>query len=276
LIAALGVTAVTGANYGGTTQDSSVTVTASEAAAQGAPTSGSSQSGRIEEWKRSPICFNWAAGTVEETCLDEGLGFICPDGTEALDPWWMRFRKANGTWSAWTMMSGYQCSAEIFANALAHAWAEMPIAPNIITIQPNTGWVLTTVPTIVYVDRAPRTRNVTLLGAPVTIRATASAYTWTWGDGGQTVTTQPGTAYPNATVTHTYMYAERDVVIRLTTSWRGSYSTDRGASWHDAPGVAHTTSTPIPIHVYNPHSERVDCDLNGNCNTGADGPASQE
>jgi hypothetical protein len=149
----------------------------------------------------------------------------------------------------------------------------MPIAPNTVTIQPDTGWVLTTVPTIVYVDRAARTRNVTLLGTPVIIRATASTYTWTWGDGAQTVTTQPGAAYPNATVTHTYMYEEQDVVIRLTTSWRGSYSTDGGATWHDAPGVAHTTSTPIPVHVYNPHSERVDCDLNGNCVTGADGPA---
>jgi hypothetical protein len=257
----------------GSTSDSHVTVTASEAAAQGAPTSGASQSGRIEEWKRSPACFNWAIGPVEDTCLDDGLGFICADGTEALDPWWMRYRRTDGTWSAWTMMSNYQCSAEIFANALAHAWAEMPIAPNTITIQPNTGWVLTTVPTIVYVDRAPRTRNVTLLGTPVRIRATASAYTWTWGDGAQTVTTQPGAAYPNATVSHTYMYAERDVVVRLTTSWRGSYSTNGGASWSSAPGVAHTTSTPIPLHVYNPHSERVDCDLNGTCNTGADGPA---
>ena len=115
----------------------------------------------------------------------------------------------------------------------------MPIAPNTITIQPDTGWVLTTVPTIVYVDRAPRTRNVTLLGTPVIIRATASAYTWTWGDGAQTVTTQPGAAYPNATVTHTYMYEEQDVVVRLTTSWRGSYSTNGGASWLSAPGVAH-------------------------------------
>lgn len=271
---ALPVSAMAGDINGSTAADR-VTVTASEAAAQGAPTSSASQSSRIEEWMRQPVCFGFSVTDPSGTC-DDGLGFICADGTEALDPWWMRFRKANGTWSPWTMMSGYQCSAEIFANALAHAWAEMPIAPNTITIQPNTGWVLTTVPTIVYVDRAPRTRNVTLLGRPVTIRATASAYTWTWGYGAQTVTTQPGAAYPNATVTHTYMYEEQDVVVRLTTSWRGSYSTDGGASWHDAPGVAHTTSTPIPIHVYNPHSERVDCDLNGNCTTGADGPAGQD
>ena len=256
----------------GQTGGSSVTVTASEAAAQGAPTSGSSSSSRVEEWIRAAVCSTWTVGSADPMC-SEGLGFVCDDGTAALNPWWMRYRRADGTWSAWAMMSTYQCPAELFARALARAWHEMPIAPNIVTIQPDTGWVLTTVPTIVYVDRAPRTRNVTLLGRPVTIRATASAYTWSWGDGSETVTTQPGAAYPNATVTHTYMYAERDVVVGLTTSWRGSYTTDGGATWRSAPGVAHTTSTPIPVHVYNPHSERVDCDLNGNCSSGADGPA---
>ena len=188
----------------------------------------------------------------------------------------MRYRTTTGTWSTWAAMSGYQCRANLFASALANAWRAMPIAPNVITIQPDTGWVLTTVPTIVYVDRAPRTRNVVLLGTPVTIRATASAYTWTWGDGAQTVTTQPGAAYPNATVTHTYMYKERDATVGLTTSWRGSYTTDGGATWHDAPGVAHTTSAPITIHVYNPHSERVDCDTDGHCVSGADGPAASD
>lgn len=274
--AAVTMTAVfaTGA-VSGQTEEKSVVVSSSEAAAQGAPTTNTSQSGRIEEWMRAPICTTWVAGSPDPMC-DDGYGFICSDGTQALNPWWMRYRRQGGTWSAWTMVSGYQCSAEIFANALAHAWAEMPIAPNTITIQPNTGWVLTTVPTIVYVDRAPRTRNVTLLGTPVIIRATASAYTWTWGDGAQTVTTQPGSAYPDATVTHTYMYEEQDVVVRLTTSWRGTYSTNGGGSWHNAPGVAHTTSTPIPVHVYNPHTERVDCDLNGNCITGADGPATDD
>ncbi len=225
---------------------------------------------------RAPFCLYY---DLEErttpTCLYPTLPIVeyCPDGTQALDPWWMRYRRANGVWTAWVSRSGYQCTADLFAAALANAWAEMPIAPNTITIQPDTGWVLTTVPTVVYVDQNPRTRAVTLLGTPVTIRARASAYTWTWGDGAQSVTTKPGAPYPNATVTHTYMYAEQDVTIRLTTSWRGEYTTNGGATWHNAPGTAHTTSTPITVHVYNPHTHRVDCDLNGNCITGADGPA---
>jgi hypothetical protein len=270
------VTVSTGAaDFGGKTDDHSVTVTAAQAAEQGANTADVSQAGRIEEWMRAPFCLYYEERSDPSECVypNAPQTVMCPDGTQALDPWWMRFQRASGNWSAWRPTTGYQCPADLFAIALANAWAEMPIAPNTITIQPDTGWVLTTVPTIVYVDRAPRTRHVTLLGTPVTIRARASAYTWTWGDGDRTVTTRPGAPYPDATVTHTYMYKEQDVTIRLTTSWRGQYTTNGGSSWHDAPGVAHTTSTPITIHVYNPHTYRVDCDLNGHCVSGANGPS---
>ena len=126
-----------------------------------------------------------------------------------------------------------------------------------------------------FVDRTPRTMRTTLLGTPVIIRATASAYSWDWGDGVQSVTTKPGAAYPNQTVAHTYLYREGPVTIRLTTSWRGSYSTDGGATWRSAPGTGHTTSTPVTVTVYDPHGHRVDCDLEGTCVSGADGPSEE-
>ena len=31
------------------------------------------------------------------------------------------------------------------------------------------------------------------------------------------------------------------------------------------PGTATTTSTPVPLTVYNPHTHIVNCDLNGTC-----------
>jgi len=173
------------------------------------------------------------------------------------------------------MIGWYQCPAEMLRTAVEEAWASMRITPNTIHVQPDTGWVLTTVPTIVYVDRSPRTMRTTLLGTSVTIRATASAYTWTWGDGATTVTTQPGTAYPNQTVAHTYLNREGPVTIGLRTSWRGSYSTDGGSTWRSAPGTAYTTSAPVTVTVYDPHGHRVDCDLDGACVIGEDGPSDE-
>jgi hypothetical protein len=264
----------------GYTDSESVVVNATEAAAQGAPVQGVSQPSRIEEWVRAPAC-GTSAGYHNGSsvgCLYEGyaLTVYCSDGSEALNPWWMRYRKPNGRWSYWSMVSWYDCPFDDLLAAAESAWATMPIAANTITVQPNTGWVLTTVPTVVYVDRAPRTMTTTLLGHPVRIRATPSAYSWTWGDGASTVTSQPGAAYPNQTVAHTYMHREGPVTIRLTTSWTGSYSVDGGATWRSAPGTAHTTSTPVTVTVYDPHGHRVDCALDGSCLSGANGPAGDE
>jgi hypothetical protein len=268
------------AGYSGQTDNSSVTVTADEAAAQGAPVQGVSQPSRIEEWVRAPACGSaggyrndFAPGCILDVYV---LKVYCSDGSEALNPWWMRYRKPNGEWSYWSIVGWYQCPFDDLLAAAEHAWTTMPIAANTITVQPNTGWVLTTVPTVVYVDRAPRTMTTTLLGHSVRIRATPSAYSWTWGDGASTVTSQPGAAYPNQTVAHTYMHREGPVTIRLTTSWTGSYSVDGGATWRSAPGTAHTTSIPVTVTVYDPHGHRVDCALDGSCLSGADGPAGDE
>jgi len=276
-LAVLAAALLCGADFDGTTEEDHVVVNATQAAAQGAPTAGVTQSTRIEEWVRAPLC--GASGyrhDISLGCYSPALEVtvLCPDGTEALPPWWMRYRLSSGAWSNWLMVGYYQCPAEMLRAAVENAWARMYITPNTINVQPDTGWVLTTVPTIVYVDRNPRTMNTTLLSTPVIIRARASAYTWTWGDGSSpTVTTKPGAAYPNSTVNHTYMHHEGPVTIRLTTSWTGSYSTNGGATWQAAPGTAHTTSTPVTVTVYDPHGHRVDCTLDGTCVSGADGPS---
>ena len=57
----------------------------------------------------------------------------------------------------------------------------------------------------------------------------------------------------------------------LTTTWRGEFSTNGGVTWRDAPGTATTTSNSTTVHVYNPHTHRVDCDLDGNCVNGTQG-----
>lgn len=266
-------------DWGGATEQDSIVVTAVEATAQGAPTQGVSHSWRVEEWVRAPACaFSRYRLDLMPGCVSplDVITVLCPDGTNAVDPWWMRYRTSSGAWSKWLSVSWYQCPADQFRASVENAWDRMYIAPNTISIQPATGWVLTTVPTVVYVDLSPRTMRTTLLGTPVTIRATASAYTWTWGDGSSpTVTTKPGAPYPNSTVDHTYLHYEGDVTISLMTSWTGSYSTDGGASWRTAPGTAYTTSTPVTITVYDPHGHRVDCDLEGTCVSGADGPSDE-
>lgn len=203
-------------------------------------------------------------------CPNGGLPRIeyCDDGTEAIPPLWYRYETPpdSGLWSSWFIFRWYYCGPE---HALEYhvrmAWAEMPIAPHIIELQPNTGWVFSNVPTIAMVDRNPRELHTTLLGRAVVIRANPGAMTWTWGDGNTTITYDLGSPYPNPSLTHTYAYFEGDVVITLTSTWSGEYSLDGGATWRPAPGTARTESIPVPLTVYNPHTHVVACGTTGTC-----------
>jgi hypothetical protein len=203
-------------------------------------------------------------------CPDGMLPYIayCDDGSEATPPLWVRWETpvGSGRWGDWSVYRGYTCGAETtFEFHLRRAWDQMPIAPHRIGLQPDTGWVFSNVPTIAMVDRDQRQLPTTILGRAVLIRANPGVMTWTWGDGGRTITYDRGAPYPNHTLTHTYAYFEGDVVINLTSTWTGEYSLDGGATWRPAPGTATTTSTPVPLTVYNPHAHVVACDTEGNC-----------
>lgn len=192
----------------------------------------------------------------------------CDEGTYAVMPLWERTAISQDPlrWGPWRMILGARC-AQVgdFALEVAQAWDQMPIAPHQITLQPPTGWVFASVPTIAMVDREPRQITTQLLGRQVLIRALPGTMTWDWGHGTPTVTTDLGNPYPNQTLTHTYAYFEGDVTIHLTSTWSGQYSLDGGATWLPAPGTATTLSTPVPLTVYNPHTHLVDCDLSGTC-----------
>src|SRR5690606_16250964 len=91
-------------------------------------------------------------------CPDGRLPRIeyCDDGAEATPPLWYRaeLRPGSGSWSAWELVRGYHCGPErTFDHHLRIAWENMPIAPHVITLHPNTGWVFSNVPTLAMLAR---------------------------------------------------------------------------------------------------------------------------
>jgi len=153
----------------------------------------------------------------------------------------------------------------------------MPIAPNTYDVQPGGGYAVAELGINLIVDTNPRAMNVTLLGTPVIIRAVATHYTWTNTDGTVWSSTSPGKPYDQGGTPFTFpRRPEHRTTFTLTTTWRGEFSTTNGATWRDAPGTATTTSNSTTVHVYNPHTHRVDCDLNGNCINGSDGGGNQK
>ncbi len=140
-------------------------------------------------------------------------------------------------------------SAAAIAASAATEFRRLPLASGGIVIQPARGWTLVNVDTIVLTDPAPQTVDTTILGIPVTVRATPTRYAWSFGDGTPAlVTTEPGAVWPNPTVTHAYRTAGTRT-ITLTTQWAGEFRVAGSAAWQPIAGVATTTESAPPLEV---------------------------
>jgi len=231
------------------------------------PASSSSDDAPVRDYLREPYCHspNLQPAFAPMCTSGEGPVFWCLDGTQAELPLWVRTQNEDGTWSQWELLSGYTCPGdELLRAAIQHEWTQLQPEPSDIRLQPNTGWVIATVPTVAMAADAPRVHSAVLLGADVDIRATAQSYRWEWGDGTHTATSDPGKPYPNATLTHTYPHASDAVTLTLATTWSGQYRVN-GGQWVNFDAAIHSDSTPVQLTVYDPRSRLVDCDLNGHC-----------
>ncbi|WP_430866805.1 hypothetical protein [Demequina aurantiaca] len=220
------------------------------------------------EYLRFPACNrpNYDPNVSPLCTGDVAIAQTCPDGSTAQDPLYARTQLDDGSWTRWSQVSWYQCADDpdaLFA-AIEHEWANLTPTPSSVTLQPDTDWVYANVPTIAMADDSATTHNATLLGVSVQIRATPETFTWAWGDGETTVTDDPGSAYPHATLTHTYEHQEGNVSVSLATRWDGEYRIGTGP-W-TAFGTSITSqSPPITIEVRNPQSLLVACDTSGRC-----------
>ena len=125
--------------------------------------------------------------------------------------------------------------------------------PALVThVQPTTR-TLVNVDTIVYATPAAFDDTVTLLGETVRIHAVPTTYTWHFGDGTTTTTTDPGAPWPHNTVTHRYQRVDDAVPITLTVGYHVSYSTD-GTPWEDLEQPIYATGPATTVAVDEAHA----------------------
>ncbi|MGJ7439975.1 PKD domain-containing protein [Aquipuribacter sp. MA13-6] len=127
----------------------------------------------------------------------------------------------------------------------------LPLPAGQPTIQPGGGEALIRARTNVYVEPGStdeQTFDITLLGTPVTVRATPVSYTWDFGDGSDPLVTEdPGAPYPDLTTWHAYS-EPGDVGITLTTTYTGAYSV-AGGPFIDIAGTAEISSEPVGLEL---------------------------
>lgn len=216
---------------------------------------------RPREYLRSPACDAGTPVGDGDACSPlAAITFECPAGMTPRLPLWVRQQADNGTWSPWTLLVWYTCPSEADLLALVEReWTELRPEPSRIALQPSDGRVYATVPTIAMADDAPQVHSAVLLGAEVDIRATPANYTWHWGDGETTTTSDPGAPHPNATVTHAYGRALDEATVSLTTTWAGEYRVAGGA-WIAFDTVIDTSSPGVGIEVLHPRARLVASD----------------
>lgn len=158
------------------------------------------------EWEYQFVdaCVRDDSGFVPDSCdLGFGMrGLTCPDGQESRPPRWGRFRVPPATvWSGWELLDYGACpgAAAVVPVLTAEEFRRLPLPAPALTVQPDQGWVLVNIQTIVYTDPTPVTLTTELLGVPVTVEATPTRFTYDWGDGHSTVTRDPGRPYRRST-----------------------------------------------------------------------------
>ena len=147
------------------------------------------------------------------------------------------------------------CAQEVVFTA--EDFRRLPIAPPVLHMQPERGWVLVNKDTIVSTEKTQQTFRTDLLGYGIDVIATPDTFTYDWGDGtAPLVTRSAGHAYPNQDTFHAYTELGTRQ-ITLTTTWTARYRVDGTNQWHDVVGTAATSATSAPFTIEERRSHLV-------------------
>ncbi len=223
---------------------------------------------RVElfQLRRAALC-NVTSGTLESdiggACAPPD-GSVVPacDGEQPVQPLWRRDRGTPDTpWGPWQMVVGWACPGDLLPTLTAADFQRLPITPQVITMQPDRGWVLVNKETIVLTEPVEQTFRTDLFGYGVDVIATPTHYTWDFNDGSDDLSTDsPGTPYPEFDVF--YVFTDTGTTaIELTTTWSGRYRIDGDDTWREVVGTAQTTSTTAEFEIVERRSRLVanDC-----------------
>ena len=174
---------------------------------------------------------------------------VCADGSVALDPLFRReVDPVSGAFvGQWVQVDVGGCPEDPATTVVLSAaqFRRLPLTASVPQVQPADGRGLVNVDLIVFTDPDTQVLSTTVLGVPVTVRATPVRYAWDFGDGTDPlVTTDPGAPYPAQTVARPYR-TEGTYQLTLQTTWTGTYQVNATGPWHTVTGTATTTSTPL-------------------------------
>jgi len=218
--------------------------------------------GRTPEFRRAPACREvsgtWTKGGDDGTCpvgADEALVLDC-EGADVRQPMWRRVPVGETDWGPWIQLDEGGCGEALPVLTLEE-FRRLPLAPPVLRLQPDRGWVLVNKETIVMTERVEQAFVTNLLGRDVEVVASPERFHYMFGDGTDLWTRSAGNPYPNH---DTYRVYEQPGTfqITLTTEWSGRYRVAGDGTWHAVTGTAQTSTTSAPFEVVERRSRLVD------------------
>jgi len=186
---------------------------------------------------------------------------VCPPGVTPELPTWVR-RRPNGqaVWGHWQFLTGGRCPDSPVPVMTGEDFRRLPIAPSPVHVQPDRGWVLVNIETIVYTEATEQTFQTDLFGVPIEVVATPTWFTWDFHDGSRPLaTTDAGRPWPAKDVFHVY---EQPMTthLTLTTTWSGRFRVAGEQEWRDVEGTAQTSADSAPFDVVERRARLVPTD----------------
>jgi hypothetical protein len=185
-----------------------------------------------------PNCHDGTAKCSEApTCTAE-------DGTQGEDMIMYQDSKQIGE-TCWTGTTEPQepTPDQVMTAARRLAWPQAALL-----IQPPQGETLVNFDTNFYTTTtAPATQSTPLLDVTVTIEATPTTYTWSFGDGSSRASHDPGAAYPDLRITHRYL-RKGLIQAQVDVTYTGRYRFDDG-DWQPLPDTLTVAGTPQQLRV---------------------------
>ncbi|QIG41566.1 hypothetical protein G5V58_01175 [Nocardioides anomalus] len=137
--------------------------------------------------------------------------------------------------------------AEVTGDLVAAALKFVPLPPSVLTVEPPNGRTLVNFDTNFFTTTQPFDTAVTLLGQRVDLHITPAHFTWQFGDGESSATTEPGAPFPALDVTHAYR-KKGHVAPSVDTTYTAQFRVN-GGPWRDVPGTVTIAGAAVDLQV---------------------------
>ncbi|QHT58135.1 hypothetical protein GXP71_20010 [Cellulomonas sp. H30R-01] len=189
------------------------------------------------------------------TGIDEAMTIDC-QGEQFQQPLWRRLPAGAADWTPWQQIDAGGCG-EVLPVFTVEDFRRLPLAPPVLILQPDRGWVLVNKETVVRTERVEQTFQTNLAGYDVEVVASPERFHYNFGDGTDLWTRSAGHAYPDHDTFRVYE-TTGTFQVTLTTEWSGRYQIAGDDTWYPVTGTAQTSTTSAPFEVVERRSRLVD------------------